>query len=181
MTNDIFSAAITCPGLSPVTNGDIFYDPDVIDPYDYDTMATYSCDVGYFLEGNSIRRCGGDGSSTTGSFDGLSPICTGMNVICFQSCIALIIIWPSTLNHAAITCSTLAPPMNGMIIYATDTTAPFDYQTTATYSCDAGYGLSVGDTVRTCSGSLEGDGYWTGTAPICRGEYLPGKIFHAFN
>ncbi|XP_064384964.1 uncharacterized protein LOC135333878 isoform X2 [Halichondria panicea] len=142
---------ITCPGLSPVTNGDIFYDPDVIDPYDYDTMATYSCDVGYFLEGNSIRRCGGDGSSTTGSFDGLSPICT------------------------AITCSTLAPPMNGMIIYATDTTAPFDYQTTATYSCDAGYGLSVGDTVRTCSGSLEGDGYWTGTAPICRAPGVPNN------
>ena len=160
-------AAITCPGLNPVTNGDIFYDPDVFDPYDYDTMATYSCDVGYFLEGNSIRRCSGDGSSTTGSFDGLSPICTGMYV----ASRVVLLSSPTTSNHAAITCSTLAPPMNGMITYATDTTAPFDYQTTATYSCDAGYGLSVGDTVRTCSGSLEGDGYWTGTAPICRGGY----------
>ena len=52
-------------------------------------------------------------------------------------------------------------------LYATDTTAPFNYQTTATYSCNAGYEMSVGDTVRTCSGSLEGDGYWTGTALIC--------------
>ena len=61
--------------------------------------------------------------------------------------------------------------MNGDITYAMDTTAPFDYQTRATYSCNPGYGLSGGDTVRTCTGTLDGNGDWTGIAPICRGRY----------
>ena len=52
-----------------------------------------------------------------------------------------------------------------MITYATDTTDPFDYQTTATYSCDFGFRLSGGDTVRSCVALEE----WNGTAPICEG------------
>ena len=57
--------------------------------------------------------------------------------------------------------------MNGLITYATDLTDPFDYQTTATYSCSSSYGLSGGDRVRTCVGSSAGPGEWSGTAPVC--------------
>ncbi len=74
-----------------------------------------------------------------------------------------------TILHPALTCASLTAPNNGMITYATDTTAPFDYQTTATYSCNPGYGLSGGDTVRTCTGLADSSGEWTGTAPTCEG------------
>ena len=48
--------------------------------------------------------------------------------------------------------------------------APFDYLTTATYSCNTGFGLSGGDTIRTCVGSSSGPGEWDGTAPTCERE-----------
>ncbi len=69
---------------------------------------------------------------------------------------------------AATTCTSLAIPTNGIITYATDTIAPFNYQTMATYSCVAGYGLSGGDTVRTCE-TASGGGSWVGSAPTCEG------------
>ena len=72
--------------------------------------------------------------------------------------------------YADITCSRLTDPSNGVITYTTDTTAPFDYQTTATYSCDNGFRLSaVGNTIRNCVGSNAGPGEWSGAAPICEG------------
>ena len=40
---------------------------------------------------------------------------------------------------------------NGAIVYASDTTAPYDFGTTATHSCNSGYSL-VGFEVRTCGG-----------------------------
>ena len=73
----------------------------------------------------------------------------------------------------------MAVPSNGMITYANDTTPDFDSGTTATYSCDEGFGLSGvcnegfgssgGDTVRTCQG--QPIGAWNGTAPTCEGIY----------
>ena len=62
-------------------------------------------------------------------------------------------------------CPDLPDPVNGMITFATDTTAEFDFMTTATYSCDSGYALVGMDTVRTCVGEEE----WSGTAPTCEG------------
>ena len=70
---------------------------------------------------------------------------------------------------AAVTCSSLVVPANSMITYVTDTSSPFDYQTTATYSCVAGFGLFGGDTMRACVKSSSGPGDWSGTAPICEG------------
>ncbi len=70
-------------------------------------------------------------------------------------------------DNAASTCTSLTPPTNGIISYSPDNTPPFNYQTMATYSCNPGYGLSVGDSVRTCISSSAGAGEWTGTAPIC--------------
>ena len=68
-----------------------------------------------------------------------------------------------------IVCYSLPALANGLITYATNTTASFDYQTTASYSCGSGYGLSSGDKVRTCVGSQAGPGEWSGIAPICQG------------
>ncbi len=57
-------------------------------------------------------------------------------------------------------------------MYSTDTTEPFDYQTAATYICNTGYGLSVGDRVGICVGSSQGPGEWRGTAPTCQGKHF---------
>lgn len=64
----------------------------------------------------------------------------------------------------------MAVPSNGMITYAIDVTPDFDPGTTATYSCDEGFGLSGGDTVRTCQG--QPIGAWSGTAPTCEGMHV---------
>ena len=66
------TAAITCPSLSPLTNGVISYSPDTSSPYDIGTMATYSCNVGFFLEGDMARAC-----NNVGTWDGTNPSCTG--------------------------------------------------------------------------------------------------------
>ncbi len=63
----------------------------------------------------------------------------------------------------AVACPMLLDPLNGVITYAVDTTAPFNYQTTATYSCNTGYGLSSISAVRICGNTEE----WSGTAPTC--------------
>ena len=65
----------------------------------------------------------------------------------------------------AVFCSLLPDLANGVITYASDTTDPFDYLTTATYSCDSGYGLGAAQmgVTRTC-GTM---GEWTGSSVTC--------------
>ena len=69
-------------------------------------------------------------------------------------------------------CTDLPDPVNGNIIFTTDNIAPFELGTSAQYKCYSGYVL-VGDSdVRTCSADLVLDvGLWTGSGPICEGEY----------
>jgi len=43
----------------------------------YGTVATYSCDEGFILQGSLIRSCSGDGSTPLGAFDGVEPVCSG--------------------------------------------------------------------------------------------------------
>ncbi len=64
-------------------------------------------------------------------------------------------------------CPEVFDPTNGLITYSISETIA-----TASYSCSAGYGLSGGNTVRTCTGSAGSSGEWTGTAPICDGTYI---------
>jgi len=58
-----------------------------------------------------------------------------------------------------IVCPVLNEPANGVVSFTEGAT-----MTTATYSCDTGYGLSGGESVRTCSGVD-----WSGTPPTCQG------------
>ncbi len=69
-----------------------------------------------------------------------------------------------------IMCSSLTEPTNGDIEFATDTTAPYNFGTEATYSCEEGYDVVMGNTTRTCDG--DGTtimGSWTDQTPSCGG------------
>ncbi len=72
------SVVIFCTSLSPIVNGMIVYSPDVTSPYDFGTAATYSCNDGFYLDGEQSRNCAGDGTNTIGTWDLTAPICTGM-------------------------------------------------------------------------------------------------------
>ena len=57
--------------------------------------------------------------------------------------------------------------MNGTIVYTSDMTAPYDFGTTATHSCNSGYSL-VGDEIRTCGGDGSSvTGEWNLSEPSC--------------
>ncbi len=74
--------------------------------------------------------------------------------------------------HAAITCPSLPLLDNGVIVYSAASSAPYEFGTTATYSCNTGYGLTGGDAVLSCDG--DGDspaGVWNGTIVTCEGEF----------
>ena len=75
----VLFTAIECPALSTLANGDISYTPDMTGPLDFATIATHSCNTGFFLMGiGTLRSCGGDGSSTVGIWNGTAPTCLGI-------------------------------------------------------------------------------------------------------
>ena len=69
-------------------------------------------------------------------------------------------------------CPVLSVPENSAITYSEDSSSSLGFLGTATYSCNTGFGLSDGDTVRTCVGAAGSSGEWTGTAPTCEGEFM---------
>ena len=65
-----------CPSLLAITNGTISYSPDVTPDYDLGTEATYTCVVGFYLEGNEVRVCmDDDGMDTIGVWSGQEQRC----------------------------------------------------------------------------------------------------------
>ncbi len=69
-------------------------------------------------------------------------------------------------------CDILTAPTNGTITYTEVPSGSLGFKEMATYNCSAGYGLTGGDTVRTCTGPAGSSGEWTGTAPTCEGTYI---------
>ena len=71
--------AIQCNDLNTPTfeNGRIMYAEDNAAPFDLDTLATYECHDGFFLNGEAERHCTvGEGrSSGIGTWDGIAPTC----------------------------------------------------------------------------------------------------------
>ena len=69
-------AAIECPPLPTITNVTISYSPDVTSDYDLGTEATYTCEAGFYLEGNEVRVCmDDDGMDTIGVWSGQEASC----------------------------------------------------------------------------------------------------------
>lgn len=104
--------------------------------------------------------CEGDGSSFIGMWSGTAPICSGIYAIDIILVMALLI-------SADLMCSTLSDPQNGVITFSVA-----NGSLVATYSCDVGYALNSGNTVRTCTAEV-----WDGIAPICEGIQLLHTLY----
>ncbi len=61
---------IECPVLPFFPNGVITYGPDMIAPYDVDTVATHTCNEGFRLLGSETRVC-----ELGGRWSGLDRVC----------------------------------------------------------------------------------------------------------
>lgn len=74
---ELVFTAITCATLADPVNGAVLFDNtvDLSGNVPFETVATFMCDDEFGRIGAETRTCGGDGSSTTGLFDGTSPTC----------------------------------------------------------------------------------------------------------
>ena len=129
--------------------------------------------------GPVTRTCGGDGSSSLGSFDGSQPMCEGMKEYAWWLCeIRLTVSLTSAFR-----CPHLPNPTNGRVASSTDSQAPFALNTTATYICNEGYVLS-GSSTRTCNSSANNtnpEGNWSGSASTCEGKSSGEVYFESMN
>ena len=136
--------------------------------YIFAVVATYSCDTGFSLVGDSTRTCIGNGSSTTGAFDGIAPICAGTTTYTiFYELYRL-------FSATAITCPPLSNLTNGSLSYSNvpGQNNSYAFNVEVTYSCDTGFAL-VGNTTRTCTGDGSStNGSFDGEAPTCKGESM---------
>ena len=64
-----------CPALPDFTNGEISYSMGGPAEFPDTTVATYSCNTGYVLEGEPDRVCNVPVGATTGEFGGVVPSC----------------------------------------------------------------------------------------------------------
>ncbi|XP_064386166.1 uncharacterized protein LOC135334779 [Halichondria panicea] len=135
----------TCPDLTVPANGMISYNMETASPRPVDTVAaTYTCNTGYTLTGDSISTCGSGG------------------------------VWSSTDAPVCQTnCLDLLPLINGMIIYSDGSTNNRPFSSSAVHSCNTGYTLTGGTfTVGTTRFCVSG-GRWDGSAQTCQGPTDP--------
>ncbi len=77
---------MTAPG-----NGSVMYSSiaDENSAFSFNVVATYTCATGFSLVGGNNRTCTGDGSSTTGAFNGVAPTCEGVFKMNRYDCVFL--------------------------------------------------------------------------------------------
>ncbi len=67
---------IQCGRLDPPLNGDLSFLPGNFPPYyDYLTVVTYLCNVGWYRDGAQSRQCRGNGDTMNGFWNGNPAIC----------------------------------------------------------------------------------------------------------
>jgi len=159
ITSKLFCIAVTCQVLSVPGQTDIVYSP-LSDPLMYNAIATHTCVYGYTItSGDTTRTC-----TAFNMWSGQEPTCQRM----LLSTAAIILICVKFILE--LTCNVIAIPADGSVVYSPDSTAPYDFGTTVSVSCDSGF-VVMGDETRACeieiSGSTTAD--WTGTQPLCTG------------
>ncbi len=72
-------AVIVCQDIPNPTHGRINFYPDELAFFDFLTNATYVCDFGYGLRGNTVvRQCNVGGVGAFGIWTGFAPTCEGV-------------------------------------------------------------------------------------------------------
>ena len=156
--------AIECSMVNALPNGTVMYSVDTVAPFEFGTVATLSCDNGFFLDGDDVRVCEDDDQlDTVGVWSESNATCEGKlavriyNTICYKL-------------YAGIVCALLEDPGNGTIVYNRNVSELLDFGTEAYHSCEEGFFL-VGESIRECGEgngtSVEGE--WSGGAPACSG------------
>ena len=153
------SIVVDCGTLTSPANGHVSHTAGTT----FGQTATYSCNTGYNLVGDSTRTC-----QATGVWSGSAPTCEGM----FYSAVSTIMeicevnyMYKIMFLSIVVDCGNLTSPANSQVILTSGTT----FGQTATYSCNTGYNL-LGDSTRTC----QARGVWSESAPTCEGAIKSG-------
>ena len=148
-----------CGSLTDPANGQVSHTSGTT----FGQTATYNCNTGYNLVGDSTRTC-----QAVGVWSGSAPTCVGM----FYSAVSTIkeicevnYMYKIMFLSTVVDCGSLTDPANGQV----DLTSGTTFGQTATYSCNTGYNL-VGDSTRTCQAT----GVWSESAPTCQGTIKTG-------
>ncbi len=154
---------LICSDLT-LTNGMITYGAGFPNNRPVNTVAAYSCNAGYTLNGGStLRFC-----ISGGNWTGLAPTCQGESTVTLTMCIQFAfhsIIDTGPTTPPPTTCSDLTNLTNGIIDYNMGAASLRPVDTVATYTCNTGYNLTGGTTSRVC---VIG-GIWSGSTPTCEG------------
>ena len=121
----------------------------------FGSIANYSCQTGYEVNGTSTRVCGGNGE-----WSGSMPQCLRKSSPLLISS-AVLSNTRHTLIITAFNCGSLMSPSNGIVTIINGTSFP---DGRAVYVCDVGFSL-VRPALRTCLP----DG-WSGEEPVCEGN-----------
>ena len=150
-------------------------------PFEIGTVATFSCDAGFSLNGvtATLTCVDDDQADTIGTWEGTEPSCFGKSVeIMFRMQVQLFMHKQYHLLSAEIECPALTVPANGRVSYTTDLSSPFDIGTVANFSCDADFSLNGSTAMLTCADDDQADtiGTWGGTEPSCLGKSLAQSV-----
>ena len=176
-----YNTDVDCGSLSSPTNGQVS-----LITITFGSVATYSCDNGYCLNGQSMTICQADGtwSGSTptcaivdcGQLDDITSGQVTLSTTTYGSSGTYSCDSGYTLNGPNSTtcqadgtwsgcvsscdlvdCGLVTAPTNGVVILSSTT-----YPSVATYGCSTGYQLS-GQNTQTC----QADGTWSGNKPTC--------------
>ena len=147
-----FYTAVQCPLLSDPDNGQVTLESTV-----FLSVATYSCNEGFILNGDETRTCQSDEQ-----WSGNDPTCERKNII---NSIFLCSYYFDF--YTAVQCPLLSDPDNGQVTLESTV-----FLSVATYSCNEGFILN-GDETRTC----QSDEQWSGNDPTCERKNIINSIF----
>ena len=136
-----------CGPLTHPTNGQVNTSSGTL----FQSTATYTCDIGYTLNGSQSRNCGADEIWMS-----TEPSCNGK--LCYSISLQGLL-----TQHlpAVVDCGSPSLPANGQVQTKSGTT----FGSIATYTCDTGYTLSDSSS-RTCGAK----GKWSPSEPSCQSE-----------
>ena len=175
-----FTVGVSCGQLDAPSNGGV----NTSDGTSFGDVASYSCVVGYTLNGPAERACQADRL-----WNGTEPTCESEILefsvqlcSCGWDCLLVQFMPVYILRYVVIpllcmsfsigvSCGQPDAPSNG----AVNTSDGTSFGDVARYSCGAGYTVN-GPTERTC----QADRQWSGSVPTCESEILKWTILLCF-